>query len=231
VKGVIGYTRTENTTDLPLVSSSIRSVSVDYDRTADARFPIVRLFRTVNTGGVFSRGAELTAIPIAEQNLPRTVLIPIVQGVTSDAYSGRLDGWKQLGDVKVSGGLYVTQRDITGNNIGIGGVVPLAATGFDPNAFATDRPFDTQFPLGVSINYVDTRALNRALQDALAAANINPANFVLPTSFYDQEERIYAGYVMAQWNSGPMQAGYAYPSGAAVLTAAQLAALLPPQAK
>lgn len=205
LKGIIGYTRTENTTDLPLIQSSIRGVSVDYDRTADARFPVVRLFRTVNTAGVFSRGAELTAIPITEQNLPRTVLIPIVQGVTSDAYSGRLDGWKQLGDVKLSGGLYATKRDISGNNIGIGGVVSLAATGFNPNGFATDRAWDTQFPLGVSINYVDTKAMNRSLQEALARNNINPANFVLPTSFYDQEERIYAGYVMAQWNSGPLQ--------------------------
>ncbi|MFM7403367.1 MAG: TonB-dependent receptor [Erythrobacter sp.] len=205
LKGIVGYTRTENTTDLPLIQSSIRGVSVDYDRTADARFPVVRLFRTVNTAGVFSRGAELTSIPITEQNLPRTVLIPIVQGVTSDAYSGRLDGWKQLGDVKLSSGLYATKRDITGNNIGIGGVVSLAATGFNPNGFATDRVWDTQFPLGVSINYVDTQAMNRSLQEALARNNINPANFVLPTSFYDQEERIYAGYVMAQWNSGPLQ--------------------------
>lgn len=205
LKGILGYTRTENTTDLPLIQSSIRSISVDYDRSTDPRFPTVRLFRTVNTGGVFSRGAELTAIPVAEQNLPRTLLIPIIQGVTSDAYSGRLDAWKQLEDLKISAGLYATKRDITGNNIGIGGVVPLAATGFNPNSFTTDRPWDTGFPLGVSINYVDTRAMNRSLQEALARANINPANFVLPTSFYDQEERIMAGYAMAQWDAGPVQ--------------------------
>lgn len=205
LKGIVGYTRTENTTDLPLIQSSIRSISVDYDRTADPRFPVVRLFRTVNTGGVLSRGAELTSIPITEQNLPRTVLIPIVQGVTSDAYSGRLDAWKQVDDLKLSAGFYATQRDITGNNIGIGGVVQLAATGFNPNGFATDRPWDTQFPLGVGINYVDTRAMNRSLQEALGRAGINPANFVLPTSFYDQEERIIAGYAMAQWTAGPVQ--------------------------
>lgn len=205
IKGVIGYTRTENTTDLPLIQSSIRSISVDYDRTADPRFPTVRLFRTINTGGVFSRGAALTAIPLTEQNLTRTVLIPIVQGVVSDAYSGRLDAWKQLDALKISAGLYATSRQITGNNIGIGGVVSLAATGFNPNSFATDRPWDTQFPLGVGINYVDTRAMNRELQAALGRAGINPANFVLPTSFYDQEERIIAGYAMAQWDAGPLQ--------------------------
>ncbi|MFN3864351.1 MAG: TonB-dependent receptor plug domain-containing protein [Erythrobacter sp.] len=80
IKGIVGYTRTENTTDLPLIQSSIRSISVDYDRSADPRFPIVRLFRTINTGGVFSRGAALTAMPITEQSLPRTILIPIIQG-------------------------------------------------------------------------------------------------------------------------------------------------------
>ncbi len=205
VKGIVGYTRTENTTDLPLIQSSIRGISVDYDRSADPRFPVVRLFRTVNTGGVFSRGAELTAIPITEQNLPRTVLIPIVQGVTSDAWSGRLDAWKQVEDLKLSAGIYATKREIVGNNIGIGGVVPLAATGFNPNNYATDRAWDTQFPLGVDINYVDTRAMNRDLQAALATAGINPDAFVLPTSFYDQEERIYAGYVMAQWDAGPVR--------------------------
>jgi TonB-dependent receptor len=205
LKGIVGYTRTENTTDLPLIQSSIRGASVDYDRTADPRFPVVRLFRTVNTGGVLSRGAELTSIPLTEQNLPRTVLIPIIQGVTSDAYSGRLDAWKQLEQLKISAGIYATKRDIAGNNIGIGGVVPLAATGFDPNSFATDRPWDTQFPLGVAINYVDTRAMNRSLQDALGRAGINPENFVLPTSFYDQQERITAGYAMAQWDAGPLQ--------------------------
>eukprot|EP01036_Dinobryon_divergens_P055719 gene55719-74400_t len=57
IKAILGYTRTKNTTDLPLIQSSIRSISVDYDRTADARFPTVRLFRTISTGGVFSRGA------------------------------------------------------------------------------------------------------------------------------------------------------------------------------
>ncbi|MEQ5787424.1 TonB-dependent receptor [Erythrobacter sp. NFXS35] len=205
VKGIVGYTRTENTTDLPLIQSSIRGISVDYDRSADPRFPVVDLFRTINTGGVFSRGEPLGEIPITEQSVPRTILIPIVQGVVSDAWSGRLDAWKQLDDLKISAGLYATKRDITGNNIGIGGIVPLAATGFNPNDYATDRAWNTQFPLGVGINYLDTRAMNRDLQSALATAGIDPANFVLPTSFYDQQERIYAGYAMAQWDAGPLQ--------------------------
>lgn len=213
IKGIVGYTRTENTTDLPLVQSSIRNIGVDYDRSNDPRFPEVELFRTVQTGGggdtglpaTYARTEQFSAIPITEQSVPRTILIPIVQGVVSDAYSGRIDAWKQLDELKVSAGLYATKRDIVGNNIGIGGIIPLASTGFDPNAYATDRPWDTQFPLGVSINYVDNDALNDDLQAALAAAGIDQNDFVLPTSFYDQEERIYAGYVMAQWDAGPFQ--------------------------
>lgn len=205
VKGIFGYTRTENTTDLPLVRSSIRSLSVDYDRTADPRFMVVNLFRTLSAGGVLSRGAQLNSIPIGEQNLPRTVLIPIVQDVVSNAYSGRLDAWKQLDDFKVSAGFYATRRDIAGNNLGIGGVVPLAALGFNPNTYATDRSWETRFPLGVTVNYIDTKRQDRELRSVLAGAGIDPANFILPTSFYDQEERIYAGYAMAQWDGGPLQ--------------------------
>lgn len=202
IKGIFGYTRTENTTDLPLVRSTIRGLSVDYDRTADPRYPVVDLFRTVNTNGVLSRGAQLDAIPINEQ-IPLFV-IPIVQSVVSDAYSGRLDAWKQLSDVKVSAGLYATKREILGNNLSVGGIIPLAPLGFNTNDFATDRPWTTRVPLGVNVNYVDTKRQDAALREAFAGAGIDPANFILPTSLYDQEERIYAGYAMAQWDAGPL---------------------------
>lgn len=205
VKGIFGYTRTENTTDLPLVRSSIRGLSADYDRTADPRFMEVNLFRTINTDGVFSRGAQLSAIPIGEQSVSRTVLIPIVQNIVSNAYSGRLDAWKQLDAIKVSAGLYATKRDIAGNNLGIGGVVPLAPLGFDPNTYATNRTWTTRFPLGVTVKYIDTKRQDREQRAALARAGIDQADFVLPTAFYDQEERIYAGYAMAQWDGGPLQ--------------------------
>lgn len=203
IKGILGYTRTENTTDLPLVRSSIRGLSVDYDRTADPRYPVVDVFRTVNTGGVLSRGAQLDAIPINEQ-IPLFV-IPIVQSVVSDAYSGRLDAWKQLRDVKVSAGLYATRREIVGNNLSVGGVVPLAPLGFNTNDFVTDRPWTTRVPLGVNVNYIDTQRQNAALREAFAGAGIDLAGFIPPTSVYDQEERIYAGYAMAQWDAGPLQ--------------------------
>jgi hypothetical protein len=170
ISGTVGFTRTENTTDLPLLRSSIRSLSVDYDRTSDPRFMVVNLFRTLSTGGVLSRGAQLNSIPIGEQNLPRTVLIPIVQDVVSNAYSGRLDAWKQLEELKISAGLYATQRDIVGNNLSVGGVVPLAPLGFNTNDYVTDRPWTTRVPLGVSVNYIDTQRQNADLQAAFAGA-------------------------------------------------------------
>lgn len=204
LSGTLGYTRTENTTDLPLVQSSIRDLSVIYDHTADSRFPVVELYRTLDNGGVLSRGARLDAIPQDEQSVPRTILIPIIQGVVSDAYSGKLDVWQEMGDLTISGGLFATSRDISGNNIGIGGIVPLAATGFDPNSYVTDRAWNTQFPLGVTPTYVDNIDLNNDLQAALSAAGIEASSFVLPTSLYEQQETILAGYAMAQYDNGPL---------------------------
>lgn len=204
VSGQIGYTRTENTTDLPLVQSTIGGISVDYDRSADPRFPVVDLFRTVTTGTGFARGEQLDAIPIGEQSAPSTILIPILQGTVSDAYSGRLDVAKEWDRFTLSAGLYATAREIDGNNIGIGGIVPLAPLGFDPNVYTTSRPWETQFPLGVGVDYVDNIALNADLQAALSGAGISAEDFVLPTSLYEQEERIYAGYVMGQYADGPL---------------------------
>lgn len=84
-------------------------------------------------------------------------------------------------------------------------MVPLAPLGFNPNTYVTNRPWETEFPLGVTVNYVDTRRQDRELRTVLANAGIDQADFILPTSFYDQEERIYAGYAMAQWDGGPLQ--------------------------
>lgn len=204
VSGTLGYTRTENTTDLPLVQSSIRGLSVIYDRSEDPRFPTVQLFRTIENNGTFTRGEQLDAFPQDEQSVQRTVLIPILQGTVSDAFSGKLDFWQEMGSLTVSGGIFATAREITGNNIGIGGVIPLAAIGFDPNGYSTSRPWDTKFPLGVTANYVDNVALNNDLQAALSAAGVDPSAFVLATSLYDQQETIYAGYAMAQWDEGPL---------------------------
>ncbi|UBS31806.1 TonB-dependent receptor [Altererythrobacter sp. N1] len=205
LSGKLGYTRTENSSDLPIVQSSIHDLTVAYDRSADPRFPIIDLYRTIENGdGTFSRGEALSAIPQTEQSVSRAILLPIMQGTVSDAYSGKLDVWKEFDELKVKGGLFGTYRKLAGNNIGVGGAVPLAALGFDPNGYVTDRQWNTGFPLGVDINYVDNIAMNKDLQAALEAGGIDPASFVLPTSFYDQQETILAAYAMAQYDNGPL---------------------------
>lgn len=201
----LGYTRTENTSDLPLLQSSIRGLSVTYDRTNDLRFPVVQLFRTNgSTATGFSRGAPLADLPQDEQSLQRTVLLPIVQGTVSDAYTAKVDVSRELGESTVRAGLYGTTREIAGNNIGIGGAVSLAPYGFDPNGYSTGDRWDTRFPLGFTPYDVDNVALNRDLQDTLAANGIDPGDFVLPTSYYDQEETILAGYVLGEVSDGPL---------------------------
>lgn len=102
---------------------------------------------------------------------------------------GAADG---VGARHVRGGLYGIRREIAGNNIGIGGAIQLALYGFDINAYATTERWDTSFPLGFRPFRIDNVTLNADLQDTLAANNIDPSDFVLPTSCYDQEETLLA---------------------------------------
>jgi TonB-dependent receptor len=202
VDGALGYTRTKNTTDLPLVQGATRglaSPSLTYDRSADPRFPIVTLYQTVaDSAGNLSRGAELSRFDQTAFNWPASFLIPLLQGTVSDAYTGKLDGWRQLGDITLKTGGLLSVRKIAGNNLGAGGIVPLGPLGFNFTQYLTDQPWDTQFPLGIEFNYMDNVALNDELQAALTEAGFDAASFIPPTSMYDQEETILAGYAMGQ---------------------------------
>lgn len=205
VAGTVGFTRTENTTDLPLIQSSIRGLSVTYDRSEDPRFPVVELFTTIaNPGGGFSRGVPLAELPQDSQSLSRTLLIPILQGTKSDAYTAKLDAVKEWDKLTVKAGLFGSIREIEGNNIGIGGISFIGALGFDPNGYLRRESWNTEFPLGFVPRYVDNIALNRDLQAFLDTNGIDPASFVLPTSLYDQREEIWGGYVMGQYEAGPL---------------------------
>mgnify|MGYP007086133533 CR=1 FL=1 len=75
----LGYTKTENTTNLPLVQAStsgLSSPSVQYDRSGDARFPIVQLFSTVLNGTRQARGSALTTFNQTTLNAASAIAIP-----------------------------------------------------------------------------------------------------------------------------------------------------------
>jgi TonB-dependent receptor len=200
----LNYTRIDNHTYLPLAQASTsgaNNLSLSYDN-SDPRFPIVSLTR-----GTFNQ---------ASLNAAGAYVIAGRQKTVSDSYTAKLDVSQELGDLTLSAGGLYADRDITGTNFATTNIVPIGARGaavglpFDINSYITDKPWDTGFPLGVTLNYVDNRAMRRdidTLLDRLQASGVyNPALDVLPADRYAQRERTLAGYVMARVETGALTA-------------------------
>lgn len=211
---VLNYTRTENSSYLPIVQAStsgLASPSLTYDRT-DPRFPIVSLFQTVAgmTPGSTVRGPALNNFSQATLNPAGAILIAAVQETVSDSYTGRFDISKTFDTLKLSGGFLFADRTIRGNNFSFANVAALGALGatvglpFNVNGYVTNRPWETQFPLGFTLSYVDNRRM-RSDADALlaalqAAGRFNPANNIPLTDRYAQDEVTLAGYIRADFD-------------------------------
>jgi TonB-dependent receptor len=218
-KFVINYARTDNTSDLPLVQAStgsgLASPSLTYDR-SDPRFPVVSLFQTVAgaTPGSFARGPALTGFNQRSLVAAGAIYIAAVQRTVSDSYTVKLDVEQEIGAVKVSAGALYADRTIAGNNFSFANVAAIGAQGalvgqpFDVNAYVTDRPWKTQFPLGFQLNYIDNRAMRRDLDTLLpklaAAGRFDPSRNIPLTDRYQQEEKTYAAYMMAQADLGDL---------------------------
>jgi len=221
------YTRTENTTLLPLVQASTAtatspSVNFDFSR---PNFPIVQLFQTVPgaTPGSFVRGpalANFDQTTIINANTTPAILIPIVQDVFSDSYTVKLDVAKEMDNLTVTAGMLYADRDITGFTFSTGNVLllspaALAGTGlsFNPASYITNRPWDTGFPLGINFNYVDNTRMRGDLDNILRTlqtqGRFNPANNVPAQNRFALTEKTLAGYAMAKFvfESGQVVAG------------------------
>lgn len=203
---VLGFTRTENSTDLPLVRSNttgLNSPSLHYDRSDDPRFPIVTLYRTVaGAGGALARGPAILTFDQTSLSAARALVTPVLQDVVSNAYTAKFDVNTRTGSVDWEAGLLGSIRDIKGNTIGVSGGVPLGATGFNINDYVTDKPWHTEFPLGFPLNYYDNKQMNKDLQAVLDRIGFDPSTVVTPASFYDQTESIAAGYAMGTFDLG-----------------------------
>lgn len=197
------YTRTENSTFLPLIQASTsgaNNLSLSYDN-SDPNFQIV----TVN--GPFNQ-ASLSA--------SGTILIAARQRTISDSYTAKFDLSKEMGDLTLSAGGLYADRDITGNNFSTANVAAIGALGasvgqpFNINDYVTNKPWETGFPLGVTLNYVDNGAMRDdalSLLDRLeAAGRYNPALDIPASDRYAQRERTLAAYVMGKIESGALTA-------------------------
>lgn len=197
------YARTENSSYLPLVQASTsgaNNLSLSYDN-SNPNFPIV------SVGGTFNQASLSGAAAI---------MIAARQKTVSDTYTVKLDLSKTIGDLTLSAGGLYSDRDISGNNFSTANIAAVGALGalvgqpFNVNSYVTDRPWDTGFPLGVTLNYVDNVAMRRDIDSLLgrleAAGRYNPALDIPLADRYAQQEQILAAYAMARIETGPLTA-------------------------
>lgn len=210
VSGRLNYTRTKNTTYLPLVQAStsgLNSPSLTYDN-SDPRFPIVTLYKTDSDGlGGYRRGDAITDFDQGILSVPGAYLIDARQQTTIDAYTAKLDLGKEFDNGFVlKGGAYYVDRKVKGNNFSFVNLAYLGALGgavgqpFDVNSYVTSTPWDTQFPLGVTFNYIDNERMRADIDSLLLkledAGQFDPAASIPATDLYDQKEATLAGYLM-----------------------------------
>ena len=214
----LNYTRTENTTYLPLVQASTpaaASPSLTYDF-RDPRFPIVQLYAT-NAGTVPTRGAALSGFD------QRTLAAPIAiigrQDSFTDSYTVKFDVSQEIGDVTVSGGGLYADRSISGFTFATANIVNLAGfpagsgLSFDVNRYVTDQRWDTNFPLGFTLNNIDNAGMRRDIDAIVARLRTlgvyDPARDVPVSNRYALGEKLLAGYGMAKWafDGGQVVAG------------------------
>lgn len=215
----LNYTRTENTTYLPLTqlrTSGNASPSIHYDA-SDPRFPIISLYSTVGTGASRTRGASLTAIDQTTVS-SSGIVIPGMQDTFSDSYTVKADFSKALGAATLSGGFLYADRDISGFTFATSNIVSLASGAsvgqpFNIGKYVTSKPWDTNFPLGFSFNQIDNVAMRRDVDSLLAALQAaglyDPAKNVPAANRYRLNEKTLAGYVMGkvEFEGGQVVAG------------------------
>ncbi|WP_405053636.1 TonB-dependent receptor [Sphingobium sp. MK2] len=197
------YTRTDNNTFLPLIQASTsgaNNLSLSYDN-SDPNFPIVTVNGPFNQASLSASGAYMIAAR---------------QKTVSNSYTAKFDLSKEMGDLFLSAGGLYADRDIAGNNFSFSNLAYLGAMGsavgqpFNVNNYVTNKPWDTRFPLGVTLNYVDNVAMRDdalSLLDKLTAAGLyNPALDIPDSDRYSQRERTLAAYVMGKVESGALTA-------------------------
>ncbi|RAK52662.1 TonB-dependent receptor [Phenylobacterium deserti] len=221
----VNQTETENTTDLPLVLQQYSSSSValrpslSYDL-SDPNLPVITLFGTVPgaTAGSFARGAPLAALN--QGNFNQNLVLPLTSAVTSESWIYKADATRALQwngqEVEVSFGAQYDDRQIDGAilsgvapPVAIFALFPTVGLSFNPGAYVTDRPWDSGFPRGFDVNYVDNERMTADIRSGLAAlqtaGRYDPSVNTAPSDRYSIEEKLLAGYGMAKFRAGPAE--------------------------
>jgi len=222
VRALVNYTRTENTTFLPLVQVSTpttNSPSLTFDF-SEPNLPTVQLFQTVPgaAAGSFVRGpalANFDQATLANLATSPAIFIPIRQDVFTDSVTGKLDVSREFGKTTVSGGLLAADRKIDGFTFVQSPIINLASglapvgLSFNPSSYITTKLWDTGFPLGITLNYVDNRRMRQDLDAILKAYTTaglyDPVATIPPENRFNLKERLVAAYGMAKFDLGSVQ--------------------------
>ncbi|MFC3077486.1 TonB-dependent receptor [Phenylobacterium terrae] len=221
----INRTETENTTDLPLVLQQYSSSSValrpslSYDL-SDPNFPRISLYRTAPgaTAGSFVRGAPLTAVD--QSGFNQNLVLPLTSAVSSESWTWKADAsrFSVIADREVELGFGVQYDDRRIDGAVLSGVAPPVAIfalfpavglSFRPGDYVTSEPWNSGFPRGFDVNYVDNERMTADVRAGLAALQArglyDPALNTAPSDVYSIEEKVLAGYGMAKFEVGPAQ--------------------------
>ncbi len=203
-------TESENTTYLPLVqqsTSTAQAVSLNYDF-RDPDLPRVQLFQTVAgaTPGSVVRGPALTTLD--QSAFASSIFIPVLQDSFSESTTFKVDATRDFGDVSLTTGVSYVERQLDGFTFATANVValttafPTVGRTFTPGAYVSTTPWDTGFPLGVPLTYIDNARMRTDVEAGIAAlqaaGTFNPANSVPAINRYDLTEELISGYLMLE---------------------------------
>jgi len=210
------HTRVINNSYIPLVLQNqalnpFLRPSLTYDR-SNPDFPILSLFATVPGPGTPPTPARVrgAALPTLDQGgFDFNVALPLVSRIRSESWTAKADMSGQIGDIALKFGAQYDDRDINGNlfsqiTVNLPGQLPAAS-------YLTAKPWDTRFPSGLSLNYIDNQRLRTDLETALAArpGGFDLENFIRPQERYQIDERLFAAYASAAYElpAGKIVAG------------------------
>lgn len=201
-----------NDTNLPLLLQNqqfnrLLRPSLSY-RLTDPNFPNIKLYKTINgpTAGTYARGEALTAVDQGAFDF--NIGLPIVSEIEGDSWTAKGDLSRESDRWTFKAGYQHDQREIDGNTIGqptvlLSALLPaIGQADLKAADYVTSKAWETDFPLGATLNYLDNRRLRKDLETKLqalaGAGRYNPSSIIAPTSRYAIDEKLTAGYGMAK---------------------------------
>ncbi|MBC2605095.1 TonB-dependent receptor [Pelagicoccus albus] len=212
----LNYTETDFSTDLPILMQLQTDPSLFYSLSYSgltSGTPIIDLYSTDYRPeeGVIARGDSLASLD--QTAFGMDLLLPIESSTVSDSNTFGVDAQREFvhgeHDLIAKFGLQYDDRSADGNTLTSYNTVYLspylAAIGadWDTSPYITSQNWDSDFPLGFQVDYVDNIGLRESLDGALAtlqaAGLYDPTANIAADGIFEIEENILSAYGMLTW--------------------------------